>query len=259
MDGSVITEKNEDILIIRLNSPDTLNALNQEMGDELVSRVSEARSDPSVRAVIFTGTERAFCAGGDLQFILNWKGPKCEAFGLLTHRLNRIIMDFRFMPKPVIAAVNGVASGAGFSFAMACDLRVASETAVFKQAYTSVGLVPDGGWTISVARQVGMAKASELLLLDPLLTAKEALALGLLNYVVPSDELMKKAQELAELCASKSQYAFARSKELINRSLWTGLTDQLELERDGIMSAGDTPDFMEGISAFMEKRKPCFK
>lgn len=259
MSGSVLVESNKGVSIIKFNCPDSLNALNPVMGDELIAAISEARNDASVRAVILTGSGRAFCAGGDLRFVMNWKGAKSQVFGMLTHRLNRIIMDFRLLPKPVIAAVNGVASGAGFSMAMACDLRVASETAVFKQAYTSVGLVPDGGWTISVARQVGMARASEILLLDPAIKAKEALDLGLLNYVVKPDKLMDKARELAEHALTGSINAFAVSKELINRSMWFGLTEQLELERNGIMNAGDTPDFSEGVRAFTEKRTPRFR
>ncbi len=251
-------ENYRGILEICLNTPQNLNALNLELGDELLALLEEARNDTTVKAVIFSGAGRAFCAGGDLQFVLNWKGSKREAFGLLTHRLNRIVMDLRTMPKPAIAAVNGVASGAGFSLAMACDLRVASTKAMFKQAYTSVGLVPDGGWTVSVARQVGAAKASELLLLDPVITAEEALNWGLVNYVVSPDSLMEKARELAEIVLSKSLQAFARSKELVNRSLWTGFTEQLELERNGIMAAGESSDFAEGVRAFMEKREPRF-
>ena len=259
MGNTLIVEKQGSILTIGLNRPESLNALNVEMGDELVSTISKASGDRSIRAVIITGSGKAFCAGGDLQFFMGWKGPKHEAFGVLTHRLHRIIMDIRHMPKPVIAAINGVASGAGFSLAMACDLRIASVDAKFKQAYTSIGLVPDGGWTISVARQIGMAKTSELLLLDPVLKAEEALTLGLVNKVVPSVELMEQAKQLARQVSSKSLTAFARGKALINQSLGFGLADQLEAERNGIMSAAETSDFVEGISAFLEKRAPEFK
>lgn len=163
------------------------------------------------------------------------------------------------MPKPVISAINGVASGAEFSLAMACDLRIASIDAKFKQAYTSIGLVPDGGWTILVARQIGIAKTSELLLLDPVLTAEDALNLGLVNRVVPSIELMEQAKELARQVSSKSLTVFAQGKILINQSLGFGLADQLEAERNGIMSVSETSDFVEGISAFLEKRAPEFK
>lgn len=259
MRNTLIVEKSDTVLTITLNRPESFNALNVEMSDELISVISNARGDCSIRAVIITGRGKAFCSGGDLQFFFDWDGPKSEVFGMLTHRFHRIIMDIRNTPKPVIAALNGVASGGGFSLAMACDLRIASTDAKFKSAYSSIGLVPDGGWTISVARQIGLAKTSELLLLDPVLEAQEALNLGLVNRIVPSFDLMAEANQLAQQVSSKSQTAFARGKELINQSLGFGLAEQLEAERTGIMSASETSDFVEGISAFLEKRVPNFK
>lgn len=258
MEKAVLVEKFKKITLIKLNNPENLNALNMQMGDELVKAMADAGGDPAVRAVIVTGSGRAFCSGGDLQFFSNWEGPKHEAFGVLTHRLHRIILDIRQMPKPVIAAVNGTASGAGFSLAMACDLRIASDKAKFKQAYSSMGLVPDGGWTITLARQIGMAKATELLLLDPVLKADELLNLGLLNEVVPEVELLNRAMQLADLVTTKSQTAFAKGKALLNRALFFDLAEQLELERQCIMAAADEPDFAEGLTAFTEKRVPRF-
>lgn len=258
MGNTLTVEKAGSILTVTLNRPKSFNALNNELSDELLTAITNASEDKSVRVVIITGSGKAFCAGGDLQYFMNCPSPKNEAFGKLLHGLNRIIMDIRNMPKPVIAAINGVASGAGFSIATACDLRIASADAKFKQAYTSIGLVPDGGWTITVARQIGMAKTSELLLLDPVLSAEEALTLGLLNKVVPSSELLEQANELARQASAKSITAFASAKALINQSLGFGLAEQLEAERKGVMNASETSDYVEGISAFMEKRKPKF-
>lgn len=253
MDNTVLVEQTGGVATITLNRPESLNALNLELGDELLTVVDKVSHDPEVRSVVITGAGRAFCSGGDLHFFKNWKGPKHEAFGVLTHRLNRIIMDLRRMPKPVIAAINGVASGAGFSIAMACDLRIASNKAKFKQAYTTVGLVPDGGWTLFIARQIGFARTNELLLLDSILNANDVLNLGLVNQVVPAEDLTSVSKNLAEEIASKPSAAFARAKSLINQSIGFGLEAQIENERESIMAAGDTVEFAERLSAFFEK------
>ena len=259
MSKTLDVQKDENIVTIRLNRPESFNSINDEMGDELIEAVSSAAGDRSIRAIIITGNGKAFCAGGDIQFMMNWDGPKREALGALTQRLHRLILDLRKMPKPVIAAINGTASGGGFSLAMACDFRIAAADATFKQSYTSIGLGPDGGWTVSVARQIGLLKATELLLLDPVLKADRVFKLGLINRIVPADELMKEAEDLARQVASRSQIGFASGKELLNQSMEFDLAEQLEAERNEIMKACEAIDFDEGISAFMEKRAPVFK
>ncbi len=258
MSKTIIIEKEGSIMTIRLNRPESFNALNPEMGDEMIAAVSSAYGDRSTRAVVITGNGKAFCAGGDIQFMMDWDGPKREALGMLTHKLHRLILDLRNLPKPIIVSINGVATGAGFSIAMACDYKIASTEAKFKQSYTSIGLSPDGGWTASVARQVGMAKASELLLLDPVMKAEEALRLGLINKLVSPDELMQETKELASQAVSRSQVGFAAGKALLNQSLGFGLAEQLETERNEIMKVCEAEDFQEGISAFLEKRAPNF-
>jgi len=249
-----LVEQTGGVVTITLNRPESLNALNLELADELLIALNKVIHASEVRSVIIIGAGRAFCSGGDLHYFNNWEGPKHEAFGLLTYRLNRIITDLRRMQKPVIAAINGVASGAGFSIAMACDLRVTSNNAKFKQAYTSIGLVPDGGWTLFVARQIGLARTNELLLLDPVLSANDALNLGLVNQVVPAEELIAVSKSLAEEIASKSLAVFARTKYLINQSIGFGLETQIESERENIMAAGDTIEFAKRLSAFLDKR-----
>lgn len=259
MGNTVIVDTTGSVMTITLNRPQSFNAMNIELLDDLLVAVSAGRVDRSIRSVILTGTGRVFSAGGDIQLLAGRNGQKSEIFNILTQKLHRLIMDIRQIPKPVVAAINGVASGAGFSLAMACDLRLASVDAKFKQAYTSIGLSPDGGWTISVARQIGMAKTAELLLLDPTLKAEEALNLGLVNRVVPTADLLEEAMKLAQLVSSKSLTAFSKAKKLINQSLGFGLVDQLEAERCEIMSAGENNDFNEGITAFLEKRQPNFE
>lgn len=258
MESRVLVERTQGIAMVRLNRPEQLNALDLEMGDALVKATADVAADARVRVVVLTGSGRAFCAGGDLRFFEQWSGAKSGAFDALTRRLHRVIWDLRQMTKPVIAAVNGTTAGAGFSLAMACDLRIAAEAATFKQAYTAVGLVPDGAWTLVVGRHLGMARAAELALLDPPLTAAQALALGLVNRVVPTSEVETAAADWAARLAEGPQGAFGRVKELLNRALWGDLEAQLERERQAIMAAADTADFAEGLAAFLERRRPRF-
>lgn len=243
-----------------MNRPERFNSLDFKMAEELVRAFEECDADKTIRAVIFTGAGPAFCSGGDLKGARDsLSGDPGSYFGNLTLGLHRLVADIRLMPKPVIAAVNGAAGGAGFSLAMACDLRVASEKAKFKQAYTSVGLVPDGGWTYHVPRFIGAARASELVLLDPVLDAARALELGLVNRVVPPGEVAGAAREWADKLADGPTAAFARAKALLNASLMPNLESQMERERQGIIACGRTADFAEGVTAFFEKRNPSYK
>jgi 2-(1,2-epoxy-1,2-dihydrophenyl)acetyl-CoA isomerase len=164
----------------------------------------------------------------------------------------------RLMEKPIIAAINGAAGGAGVSLAAACDLRLAAEGAKFKQAYTSIGLVPDGGWTAIVPQIIGPARAAELLLLDPVLDARQAAALGLVHEVVPDGSLAGRAREVATRLAQGPTTAFGGAKALVNASLFPLLEVQLERERQRIIAQGGTQDFLEGLAAFVEKREPHF-
>jgi len=162
------------------------------------------------------------------------------------------------MPKPVIASINGPAAGGGLSLALACDLRIASDRATFRQAYTSVSLVPDGGLTFYMPRLVGLGKTSELIFLDRVLNAEEAEKLGLVNQVVPDAKLKEATLEVAKRLARGPSLAFARAKALLNRALINSLESQLENERQEIASSGETEDFQEALSAFFEKRDPKF-
>ncbi len=196
---------------ITLNRPEVLNALNLSMIEALVKAIQACKDDDNVRALIITGAGRGFCAGGDMKAA--WEhiqagGDPRHFFRDLTVPLHRAIADIRLIEKPVIAAINGSVGGAGMSLAAACDLRLAVESAKFRQAYTSMGLVPDGGWTIIVPQIIGAAKAMELLLVDPILDAKEALALKFVHEVVPDDKLQERARQLATHLAQGPTTAF---------------------------------------------------
>lgn len=257
--GKVLIEISGPVATLTLNRPEAFNAVDLELGEDLLAAVSQVHADPTVRAVIITGAGKAFCSGGDLRYFQSQPEPRRDAFAVLTQRLHRLILDIRQMPKPVVAAINGAAGGAGVSLAMACDLRLAADTARFKQAYTSVGLTPDGGWSLLVARQIGYARAAEMVLLDPVLDAQQALSMGLVNRVVAVENLAQEAAHVAARLAAGPTEALARAKALLSRSLLSGLEEQLELEREGIMAASETQDFAEGLEAFFSKRAPQFK
>lgn len=251
----------DSVATVTMNRPEVLNALNLSSGEQLIRTIETCRDDDRVRAVVLTGAGRGFCAGGDVKAM--WEGLRegkdpSNFFRDLTVPLHRLILDLRGMEKPVIAAINGATGGAGMSLAAACDLRLAAETATFRQAYTSIGLTPDGGWTALMPRLIGPAKAMELLLLDPVLDAREALALGLVHEVMPATGLMERANAVAARLAHGPSSAFGGAKALVNAAVFPNLGAQLEQERQRIIVQGGTADFREGVSAFVEKRTARF-
>jgi 2-(1,2-epoxy-1,2-dihydrophenyl)acetyl-CoA isomerase len=249
---STVVDQIESVSLIRINRPDNFNALDVDVMKEMTDLVARAAADDDTAALIITGTGRSFCSGGDLSYIRDYNGSKRDALGNLTRNLHRLILDLRQLPKPVIAAVNGTVAGAGMSLCMACDLRIAADNAKFKQAYTSVGLVPDGGWNVLVGQQLGSARASELLLLDPVLDADTALRYSLVNRVVKPDELMGVALELAGKAGNRLA-SFARSKALLNLALAGNLESVLEAERQAIMTAGESAAFKTALDKFFAK------
>jgi len=226
---TIILEKEGGVATIPLNRPGSFNALDFEMGKELVDAIEKCAKNDQIKVLIITGAGKAFCSGGNLKAVKEWAGDNLgDFFRQLTKSLDRVILDIRMMPKPVIASVNGPAAGAGFSLALACDLRIASDRAIFRQAFTSVALVPDCGWTFHLPKLVGLGKASELIFLDKVLTAGEAAELGLANKVVPEAELKKATLEIAERLAMGPSLAFARAKALLNKAWTSSLESQLE-------------------------------
>ncbi len=258
LDGTVLLDVRGDVAIVTLNRSEALNALNDDLGRELLSALREC-GRTHVRAVVLTGSGRAFCAGGDLRFFRGFAAQDpARPFRELAGVLNDIIMALRSLAKPVIAAVNGATGGAGVSLACACDLRFAARGAIFRQAYTAAGLTPDGAWTLLVPLLTGLGRASELLFLNPVLKAEQALEYGLVNRVVEDGELMEHCLGTARELAAGPTQAFGRAKELFNRALFSGLYAQLELERQGITASAGTADYQEGLAAFLEKRSPVF-
>lgn len=258
----LVYTKEQGVATITFNRPQSYNSLARTMIEELVPAVEECRDDPSVRVVVITGAGKAFCSGGDLVGARAWmeEGRNPANYFLdMIKPFHRFITDIRHLPKPVIAAVNGMAAGAGFSIALACDLRIMSEAATFKLAYTRVtGLVPDGGWTVTLPRLAGMGLASELMFLDRPVDAAEALRLGLVHRVVPQAELAQRATEMALELAAGPACSFAMGKALLNASMAGVLEAQLERERLALGQCAATPDFREAVAAFFGKRPPQF-
>ena len=246
--------------IITLNRPASLNALTTEVGQEFQAAVSDVQQR-GARAVVLTGAGRAFCAGGDLREMQKMaeREGKVEAFFDEPLRmLNECILLIRRAPLPFIAAVNGAASGGGCNLALACDLVVAGEGARFNQAFIKIGLVPDCGGTFILPRLVGWKRAAELMMSGEVVTAARALEMGMINAVVPDDELLARALAMAEQLAQAPTAAIGRIKELLEASATNDYGAQLDLERKLQIQSGLTKDFREGVAAFIEKRPPKF-
>jgi 2-(1,2-epoxy-1,2-dihydrophenyl)acetyl-CoA isomerase len=252
--AEVETSRDGAVLTVTLNRPDVLNALNTDMHRALAAALKEAR-DAEVRAVVLTGAGRAFCVGQDLTEFR-------EAPGDIGTRLNETyhpnVLAIRALEKPVIAAVNGPAAGAGLSFACVCDLRIASEAAAFIPAFINIGLIPDSGGSYFVTRILGPARAFEWLTSGRRLTAAEAYAWGLVSEVVEGDGLAARAAEVAAELAALPTRGIGMTKRLIEHALDASLEQQLEREAQLQAAATKTNDFREGVDAFLEKRPPRF-
>ncbi len=249
------------ICTITMNRPDVYNALNDALTYELQDALKNAARDKDVSVVVLTGAGKAFCSGQDLGALQKKYVP-----GYVPHlgedlrkRYNPVATRLREMEKPVIAAVNGVAAGAGLSFALACDIRIASERASFIEVFINVGLIPDSGSTWTLPRLVGLGKAMELCFTGDTVDAAEALRIGLVNRVVPADDLMTEANTLAGRIAALPARGIALTKRLLNQSFDNDLAAQLEAEAFAQETAALTEDHYEGVVAFIEKRKPEFK
>jgi 2-(1,2-epoxy-1,2-dihydrophenyl)acetyl-CoA isomerase len=229
---------------------------------ELVTAASWLADRAPLRALIVTGEGRAFSAGGDVTwFKRGLEESDADLPAEVRHGadvLHQAIVDFRRIPYPVIAAVNGVAAGAGFSLALMCDTRIASEEAAFVCAYGRIGASPDGGMTYFLPRMVGPARAVELLLNDPMLSAEDARAMGIVAEVVPGERLMERAREKAEKLAAKAPHYVRMSKLLVAQSLDNTLADHLQVERHGIADSMATEDLREGVTAFLDGREAVF-
>lgn len=256
-------ESDGQIGTLTLNRPDAMNAMDPELIFELTVAAAWLADRAPFRALIVTGSGRAFSAGGDVNwFIKGLEDPEHDLPSDVRRGaevLHQAIVDFRRIPYPVIGAVNGAAAGAGFSLALMCDLRLASEQAFFVVAYGRIGASPDGGMTYFLPRLVGPAKALELALNDPLIDPKTALEMGLVSEVVPAADLLGAARAKAEELAAKAPHYVRMAKRLIGESLEHSLTDHLQIERHGIADSMATEDLRRGVTAFKAGETPEFK
>jgi len=246
------------VAYIVLNRPDAANGLNIPMGKDLMHAAIECDENPDIRAVVLTGSGKMFSAGGDLKMFSESGSSLNKALKEMTVYCHAAASRFMRMNAPLVTAVNGAAAGMGMSFALCGDLVLAAESASFVAAYTAAALSPDGGMTYLLPRMIGMARAKEMMLMNRKLNAHEALDWGLVNQVVPNDELMDRAETIAGSFASGPTLSLGSVKKLINESFSETLESQMEREARSIVEMSRTGDAAEGVSAFLEKRRPVF-
>jgi 2-(1,2-epoxy-1,2-dihydrophenyl)acetyl-CoA isomerase len=251
-----------EIGTLTLDRPDAFNAMSPEMIGEMIVAFGWLADQAPLRGLIVTGSGKAFCAGGDVTWFR--KGVESDEIDLPSdvrrgaEALHQAIVDLRRIPYPVVAAINGPAAGAGFSLALACDMRICSSVAFFAPAYGRIGASPDGGMTYFLPRVVGPSKALEILLEDPNMSADEAKELGLVREVVGGEELMTRAHILIDELAKKAPHYVRMAKVLCGQSIENSLADHLQLERHGIADSMATEDLRNGVAAFFAGEKPVF-
>lgn len=253
----ILTEKSGNVLIIRLNRPDKFNSFNREMALQLQAALDAAAADEEVRCLLLTGNGKAFCAGQDLSEAIDPDGPGIE--NIVTEHYNPIILKLRAIEKPVVCAVNGVAAGAGANIALACDVVLSAASASFIQAFSKIGLIPDSGGTFFLPRLIGFQRASALMMLGDKVTAADALQMGMLYKVCDDAALMDTALQTATTLAAMPTKGIGLTKRLLNESATNSLAQQLAREGEEQVTAAQTYDYNEGVTAFLEKRKPEFK
>jgi 2-(1,2-epoxy-1,2-dihydrophenyl)acetyl-CoA isomerase len=254
----IITERREGYRVITLNRPDRLNSFNEAMHVDLMSALLDAEADGSCRALVLTGAGRGFCAGQDLSDRVFNPGQVPDLSSTLERLYNPLVRKIRSLQMPVICAVNGVAAGAGANIALACDIVLAARSAKFIQAFAKLGLVPDSGGTWFLPRLVGTARARALALLAEPVSAEQAEAWGMIWKAVDDAALTDEAQRLAAHFAVQPTVGLGLIKQALDASEMNDLDRQLDLERDLQGRAGRTPDYLEGVTAFFEKRQPKF-
>jgi 2-(1,2-epoxy-1,2-dihydrophenyl)acetyl-CoA isomerase len=254
--SSVLFQIDNNVALITLNRPDKLNAFNREMSLLLQQQLDECATLPEVRCVYITGAGKGFSAGQDLAEIVASDGPSMQQ--ILSEHYNPIIDRIRKLPKPVIAAVNGVAAGAGANIALCCDIVLASQTASFIQAFSKLGLVPDSGGTYFLPRLIGWQKASALAMLGDKVSAEEAERMGMIYKVIPADGFASATLQLARQVSQMPTRGLALTKQALNQSFTNNYEQQLAVEDQLQQEAAQTADYKEGVAAFLEKRVPVF-
>lgn len=253
----ISTQLKNNVLIITLNRPDKFNSFNREMALELQNELDNAENNELVRSIVLTGTGKAFCAGQDLSEAIDPNGPGIEK--IVREHYNPIILKIRKIEKPIIAAVNGVAAGAGANIALACDIVIAAQSSTFIQAFSKIGLVPDSGGTFFLPRLIGFQNASALMMLGDKVSATYAQSMGMIYKVFSDETFMDEVLKLADNLSKMPTKAIGYTKRLLNESMINNLQEQLIQEGSLQVEAANSFDYKEGVNAFLEKRKPEFK
>ncbi|MCG8577482.1 MAG: enoyl-CoA hydratase-related protein [Flavobacteriales bacterium] len=255
--SSILFEIQGGVAIIKLNRPKVFNSFNREMALALQDRLDECEENKEVRAIYIIGEGKAFCAGQDLGEAIDPEGP--ELTSIVKEHYNPIIERLRNIEKPIVAAVNGVAAGAGANIALACDICVATESASFIQAFSKIGLVPDSGGTFTLPRLVGMQKAAALTMLGDKVSAKDAERMGMIYQYFADETFAEESMKIAVKLSKMPTKGIGLTKRALNLSMISDLETQLKTEEELQTIAGQTYDYNEGVNAFLEKRKPEFK
>ena len=253
----ILFEIKNQVATLTLNRPEKYHSFVREMALDLQEKLEVCKNDNNIRAIVITGSGKAFCAGQDLGEATDPNGPALQK--IVNEHYNPIIRQIRNIEKPIIAAVNGVAAGAGASIALCCDIVIAKESAVFVQAFSKIGLVPDSGATFFLPRLIGLQKATALMMNADPITATEAEKLGMIYKVVEESKFEDEIKSFSEKLAKMPTKGIGLTKKLLNQSMRNSLEQQLDEEEIAQTIAGKTNDYKEGVSAFLEKRKPNFK
>jgi 2-(1,2-epoxy-1,2-dihydrophenyl)acetyl-CoA isomerase len=254
--SEILFEKRNGVGIITLNRPDVLNSFNKAMAMAMQEKLDDCAEDDEVRCILIQASGRAFCAGQDLQEAISSDGPTLRS--IVKDHYNPIIIKIRGIEKPVVAAVNGVAAGAGANIALACDITIATESASFIQAFSKIGLIPDSGGTFTLPRLVGMQRATALMMLGDKVSATEAESMGMIYKAVADADFAATVEQLTTKLAAMPTYGLGLTKRALNLSLSNELGQQLDVEEELQNKAGQSHDYKEGVNAFLEKRKPNF-
>lgn len=255
--SSIVSEVIGNVARITLNRPEKFNAFNREMALLLQDKLAEAAADTNVRAIFLTGTGKAFCAGQDLAELTGENAIGIDK--ILSEHYNPIVRQIRSISKPIVAAVNGVAAGAGANIALCCDIVVANSSASFVQAFSKIGLIPDSGGTYFLPRLIGFQKASALMMLGDKVAAEAAEKMGMVYAVFPTETFEADSWKIANTLANMPTLGLGFTKEALNKSFEMNLEQQLILEDTLQRKAAATEDYNEGVTAFLEKRNPLFK
>ncbi|MBS1783112.1 MAG: 2-(1,2-epoxy-1,2-dihydrophenyl)acetyl-CoA isomerase [Bacteroidetes bacterium] len=255
--NTILISIKDSVAYLQLNRTEKFNSFNREMSLDLQRALNDCENNEDVRCIVLSGAGKAFCAGQDLAEATAPDGPELER--IVEEHYNPIIQKLRQIEKPIIAAVNGVAAGAGANIALACDIVVASENASFIQAFSKIGLIPDSGGTYFLPRLIGLQRATALMFTAEKVSAYDALQIGMVYKVFSDESFLLETQKLATNLAQMPTKGIGLTKRLLNESFSNNLTQQLEREKQMQVEAGQTHDFNEGVAAFLEKRNPVFK